>query len=228
MNRPHIFLLSIIAVALLSLIVSCASHPTITIMVPKESNISLKEYKSLAVAPFLAKNDDIGINEKSAEEIVYALEHRNVKVTVIPLGGAKTTDPLPGESPEPNEDYFEGWKRLARKKNVDLLLCGTVEFKSNFYSDYETRTEFDLRTGRSRPVRYEVFRTMYFLQTTFNLIDLEDDVVLLEKTIEQTHEIPKIAKENNIYIFFDLMDRSIEKLIEEVQPRKVKSLRYLL
>jgi hypothetical protein len=73
-----------------------------------------------------------------------------------------------------------------------------------------------------------VYRTIYYLKTTFHLIDLEDDAQLLEKTIELSHEVPKVAKENNIYMFFDLMDRSIEKLIEEVQPRKIKSLRYLL
>jgi hypothetical protein len=209
------------------LVQSCA-EPTIIIEIPIDSPVSVKNYTTLAVAPFLTKKDTMEINEKGAEELVNALEHSKLNLTIIPLGAAKGTIPLPQETISLNEDYFEGWKRIAKEQNVDLLVCGVTDFKSSQTVDYETRTEFNIVTGRTQPVRYQTYQTEYALKTTFYMIDLKEDKDLVEKTCEQGYRVPKIAEEDDVYVFYQLMDETIKIFLKEIEPGTLKTKRFIL
>ncbi|OGL41475.1 MAG: hypothetical protein A2161_09480 [Candidatus Schekmanbacteria bacterium RBG_13_48_7] len=107
-------------------------------------------------------------------------------------------------------------------------MCGTAEFTSNQYSYFETRTEFDIYTGRNRPVQVQHFATKYYLKTDFYLINVLEDTVVIEKAFEQEHELPRIADEDNIYVFYKLIDQGIKKFLEEIKPGAKKSRRFIL
>ena len=82
----------------------------------------------------------------------------------------------------------------------------------------EKKGLYKLNVGKEYNFRGEdMIKNLYF-----------SDKDLVEKTCENGYRVPKIAEEDDVYVFYQLMDETIKTFFKEFEPGILKTKRFIL